>query len=560
MQYIEKQNALILAVTSANTDLSTSDALALAREVDPEGLRTIGVLTKLDLMDKGTDALDILTGKLSPLKLGYVGVVNRSQQNIIDGITIKDALKRETEFFRNHPLYKSISSRCGSPYLARTLNRILLNHIRNCLPELRNRINQMMLESQQELLMYGDPTTVDSKTSQGGLLLQIITKFCKDYNAAIEGKSAELSTTEISGGARISFIFHQVFSKALTSIQPTEGLSLNDIRTAIRNATGPKPSLFVPEVSFEVLVKRQIQRLEEPSIQCAELVFEELHRLVYQVADGEKELDRFSILRDRIIDVAGNLLRKSLSPTRIMIANLINIELAYINTNHPDFIGGQKAMANLYEKTLVEPQALTTTTTANVPGRSNPAAPITNQRAQTAITPTTAKPERATGMPDGNADKGYLMQYFFGDTKSASASNPQAAPRQPLPPKPVQNGKRSDGVRLDQVPNVLRATEAPTDKEKIDSELIQSLLASYFTIVRKNIQDTIPKSIVHFLVNQTKELIQNELVAALYKEDCFVELLKETDNISTKRKKCIELLDILKKASSIVSEVSQNIF
>jgi len=107
---------------------------------------------------------------------------------------------------------------------------------------------------------------------------------------------------------------------------------------------------------------------------------------------------------------------------------------------------------------------------------------------------------------------------------------------------------------------VLRATEAPTDKEKVDSELIQSLLGSYFTIVRKNIQDTIPKSIVHFLVNQTKELIQNELVAALYKEDCFLELLKETDNISTKRKKCVELLDILKKASSIVSEVSQNIF
>jgi dynamin 1-like protein len=562
MQYIEKQNALILAVTSANTDLSTSDALALAREVDPEGLRTIGVLTKLDLMDKGTDALDILTGKLSPLKLGYVGVVNRSQQNIIDGISIKDALKRETEFFRNHLLYKSISSRCGTPYLARTLNRILLNHIRNCLPDLRNRINQMMLETQQELSMYGDPTTVDSKTSQGGLLLQIITKFCKDYNAAIEGKSAELSTTEISGGARISFIFHQVFSKALTSIQPTEGLSLNDIRTAIRNATGPKPSLFVPEVSFEVLVKRQIQRLEEPSIQCAELVFEELHRLVYQVADGEKELDRFSVLRDRIIDVAGNLLRKSLSPTRIMIGNLINIELAYINTNHPDFIGGQKAMANLYDKSLTEPQAPTIAAATNASGsRSNALPPPPNQRSQTAIPPTTAKaPERATGMPDNNADKGYLMQYFFGDNKSASVSNPQSAPRQPLPQKPVQNGKRSDGIRLDQVPNVLRATEAPTEKEKVDSELIQSLLGSYFTIVRKNIQDTIPKSIVHFLVNQTKELIQNELVAALYKEDCFLELLKETDNISAKRKKCVELLDILKKASSIVSEVSQNIF
>jgi dynamin 1-like protein len=48
-------NAIILAVTPANADLATSDALRIAREVDPPGDRTIGVLTKVDIMDKGTD-------------------------------------------------------------------------------------------------------------------------------------------------------------------------------------------------------------------------------------------------------------------------------------------------------------------------------------------------------------------------------------------------------------------------------------------------------------------------------------------------------------------------
>ena len=72
--FISRESCLILAVTPANTDLATSDAIKLAREVDPQGLRTIGVLTKLDLMDAGTDAMDILMGKLVPFRLGIIGV------------------------------------------------------------------------------------------------------------------------------------------------------------------------------------------------------------------------------------------------------------------------------------------------------------------------------------------------------------------------------------------------------------------------------------------------------------------------------------------------------
>ena len=61
--YIKPESSIILAITPANIDLTTSDALRIAREVDPNGNRTMGVLTKLDLMDKGTDARDMLLGK-----------------------------------------------------------------------------------------------------------------------------------------------------------------------------------------------------------------------------------------------------------------------------------------------------------------------------------------------------------------------------------------------------------------------------------------------------------------------------------------------------------------
>ena len=86
--YIKKANTLILALSPANVDLANSDSLSMAKEYDPQGERTIGVITKIDLMDEGTNAIDLLNGSTYHLKLGYYGVKCRSQQNINDNMSI----------------------------------------------------------------------------------------------------------------------------------------------------------------------------------------------------------------------------------------------------------------------------------------------------------------------------------------------------------------------------------------------------------------------------------------------------------------------------------------
>lgn len=118
--------SVILAISPANVDLANSESLKLARNVDPQGRRTIGVLTKLDLMDAGTNALDVLTGRVYPLKLGFIGVVNRSQQDINAAKPMSEQLESETEFFRNHPGYRNIAHRCGTKFLAKTLNQVCI--------------------------------------------------------------------------------------------------------------------------------------------------------------------------------------------------------------------------------------------------------------------------------------------------------------------------------------------------------------------------------------------------------------------------------------------------
>lgn len=124
LKYITKPNAIILAVTAANQDLANSDGLKLAREVDPEGQRTIGVLSKVDLMDEGTDVVDILAGRIIPLRLGYVPVVNRGQRDIENKRPIAYALESEKNFFEGHKAYRNKASYCGTPYLARKLNLV----------------------------------------------------------------------------------------------------------------------------------------------------------------------------------------------------------------------------------------------------------------------------------------------------------------------------------------------------------------------------------------------------------------------------------------------------
>jgi hypothetical protein len=81
-------------------------------------------------MDAGTHALDILTGRTYPLKLGFVGVVNRSQQDINSDLPMEDARRKEEEFFRNHPVYRNLAHRCGTKYLAKTLNTV--SHFLRC--------------------------------------------------------------------------------------------------------------------------------------------------------------------------------------------------------------------------------------------------------------------------------------------------------------------------------------------------------------------------------------------------------------------------------------------
>ncbi|XP_054154711.1 dynamin-1-like protein isoform X2 [Oppia nitens] len=583
VKYISNPNSIILAVTPANTDFSTSESLKLAKDVDPDGRRTLAVITKLDLMDAGTDAVDVLCGRIIPVKLGIIGVVNRSQQDIINKKSIDDALKDELLYLQRK--YPSLATRNGSPYLAKTLNRLLMHHIRDCLPELKTRVNVMISQFQSLLNSYG--VAVDD---QGQTLLQIITKFASSYCQTIEGTARNIETTELCGGARICYIFHETFGRTLDSIHPLGGLTTLDILTAIRNATGPRPALFVPEVSFELLVKRQIRRLEEPSLRCVELVHEEMQRIIQHCGiEVQQEMLRFPKLHERIMDVVTQLLRRRLPPTNSMVENMVHIELAYINTKHPDFHDAQlvgQLIKNSEEQR--RPAVARLRDTSPSPDSAGSGG-IVDQRQQQRLHQQQQQYQQqtvATNASSGSGDNrqqttsssgffGFMSKDQSNHNKTTVANSTASASAAAA----VTNGDQDSGI--DELSDQFREIhpirvqspmkpvnllpEVPTNtttrklsaREQRDCEVIERLIKSYFLIVRKNIQDSVPKAIMHFLVNYIKDNLQSELVSHLYKHEQFANLLSESEHIAIRRREASEMLKALQKANQIIGEIRE---
>ncbi|KAG8756735.1 Dynamin- GTPase protein [Serendipita sp. 396] len=516
LDYITKPNCVILAVSAANVDLANSDSLKLARSVDPQGRRTVGVLTKIDLMDAGTNATDILTGRVYPLKLGFIGVVNRT---------------------------------------------------------------------------------------------------------SIEGTSLEISTKELSGGARVYYIFNEIFGHALDSLDPTYNLSPSDIRTAIRNSTGPRPSLFVPEVAFDLLVKPQIKLLEAPSLRCVELVYEELVKICHNCTS--QELQRFPRLHARIIEVVSDLLRERLGPTSEYTQSLIEIQAAYINTNHPAFVTGSTQAAkeaNSLQHRRIEPgrvnvkaatgsspsdeedeEGKPNTTNglavrdhrsvsgslqersrnaANSGHLSSASSPPTRSKdghhrsshlrsgSQAAASRPTVNPP-----PGGGTARDTFLNYFFGTQgPGAEGSAPASLSAFRKPPstvvdilgdEPLPEQDMGKVAAMDMKSLEKHIETAPNDsvgslttREEMETTLIRSLIKTYFGIVRQSIQDLVPKAIMHFMVNNTSQQVQNRLVSSLYKPEIFSELLHEDETLVAERERVKALLDAYKEAFKTLSEVN----
>uniref|UniRef100_A0A671PN69 Dynamin-type G domain-containing protein n=1 Tax=Sinocyclocheilus anshuiensis TaxID=1608454 RepID=A0A671PN69_9TELE len=148
MKYINKRETINLVVVPCNTDIATAEALKLAQEVDPEGKRTLAILTKPDLIDKGTEksVLAIVHNEVVPLRKGYIMVKCRGQQQIDDDIPLEEAAQMERDFFQNHDYFRCLleMDKATIKCLAVKLTQDLVDHIKKSLPQIHEQIKKQL--------------------------------------------------------------------------------------------------------------------------------------------------------------------------------------------------------------------------------------------------------------------------------------------------------------------------------------------------------------------------------------------------------------------------------
>nr|CAH8841844.1 unnamed protein product [Trichobilharzia regenti] len=581
LEFITQENCLILAVSPANSDLANSDALKLSKEVDPQGLRTIGVVTKLDLMDQGTDARDILENRLLPLRRGYIGVVNRSQRDIEGRKDIKAALAAERKFFLSHPAYRHMADRMGTPFLQSTLNQQLTNHIRDTLPGLRNKLQSQMLAMEKEVEEYKHYKPSDPSFKTKALLLTV-QSFEKDFHHAIDGGGAEIDTKTLSGGALINRIFHERLPYEMNKIETDEEELRKDISYAIRNIHGIRTGLFTPDLAFETITRKQIEKMKIPSLKCADLVVAQLTEIVHACT---ARMENFPRLREETERIVNQWIREREVRAKDQIVLLVDIQLSYMNTNHEDFIGFESAEQQSSEvaknkpgnkvSSVIRKGWLSLQNVTLLRGGSKDFWFVLNTESLTWYKDDEEKEKRYVLLLDGLKirdietgffGKKHVFALFYPDNRNVYKDYKQVelcAESTEL----VDSWKASflrAGVypakakseKVEQADNISLESSEPQLERQV--EIIRNLVDSYMKIVIKTQLDLVPKLLMHMLVNEIKGFLKGELLPNLYQAGDLNTLMSESLVVQQKRDEMVRVYDAMKEALNIISEVSMS--
>uniref|UniRef100_A0A8C8SAT9 Uncharacterized protein n=1 Tax=Pelusios castaneus TaxID=367368 RepID=A0A8C8SAT9_9SAUR len=326
-KFIAKQETINLVVVPSNVDIATTEALRMAQEVDPEGERTLGILTKPDLVDRGTEqsVVEIVRNLVIHLRKGYMIVKCRGQQDIQNSQTLASAIQKERAFFEEHEHFRVLldENKATVPVLAEKLTTELVEHINKTLPALEDQINIQLEKTTEALLKYGKgtPKAEDEKLF---FLIDKIKLFNQDIMSSVEGEE-RLLENEI-----------RLFTKLRAEFQKW-GKILDDNRNTIQQEVwkfeeqyrGRELPGFTSYKTFEAIVRQRIMALEKPAFEIMRKFatdhFEDFqnlnraakvrHHIKKQTEEAEKVI-QIHFKMEQIVYCQDNVYRQDLKVTR----------------------------------------------------------------------------------------------------------------------------------------------------------------------------------------------------------------------------------------------------
>ena len=350
IRYIEDPLTIILCVIAANSDIATSDGLKLAKEIDTTGSRTLGVLTKLDIMDAGTDARKALMNEEIPLKLGYVGVKNRSKQDLLNKLSMAETAKREREFFKTNPAYKNLpAGHLGTNVLINKLTKIYFRIIRENLPRIVKAINERLKTAEEELQGLGQPMPTDD-AGKMSLLWNMINEYCDIFRNVLQGKytNKRLSFLDGEGGFKIKILYKKLLEEFTGNYKATEEYDDEKIDYALTIHEGDSIPGFPSVDAFVYLLRPQLEKLKEPIEECFNEVFQYIDFLSGKIL--EKTFTRFPQAVNDMTDLVTNYLSEEREKTKYIIDSVVEMEINYLFTNDKEYLDNFTAFIPKHQK------------------------------------------------------------------------------------------------------------------------------------------------------------------------------------------------------------------
>ena len=337
-RYVEDPLTIILCVIAANSDIATSDGLMLAKDIDVAGTRTLGVLTKLDIMDAGTDAKKVLMNEEIPLKLGYVGVKNRSKQDLNNKISMAETQRKEREFFKSHPVYKNLPpGHLGTEVLINKLTKIYFRIIRENLPRIVKAINDRVKTAEEELQSLGQPMPTDD-AGKMSMLWNMINEYCDVFRKVLQGKynNKRVNFLEGEGGFKIKILYKKLLEEFTDNYKATAGYTDENINYALTIHEGDSIPGFPSVDAFIYLLRPQLEKLKDPIEECFQEVFQYLDFLSGKIM--EKTFTRFPQAINDMTDLVSNYLMEERDKTKYLIDSVVDMEINYLFTNDYDYL------------------------------------------------------------------------------------------------------------------------------------------------------------------------------------------------------------------------------
>ncbi|KAM6946630.1 interferon-induced GTP-binding protein Mx-like [Lycodopsis pacificus] len=292
-KFITKQETISLVVVPSNVDIATTEALKMAKEVDPHGNRTLGILTKPDLVDKGTEesVVKIVHNEVIHLKKGYMIVKCRGQKEITERVSLTEATEREKAFFSEHMHFQTLynEGHATVPKLAENLTLELVQHIKRTLPELEEQIKKKLTETQAKLDKCGSGPPADA-AERLGFLIDRVAAFTQDAIRLTTGE-------EIKCGGKLNIfaILREQFADWKNTIEFSGIIFNQNIESEVtqyeQKYRGRELPGFINYKTFEDMVKEQIKELEGPDTQ-GHIVTKELVKLAQSSLVGFPNLIR----------------------------------------------------------------------------------------------------------------------------------------------------------------------------------------------------------------------------------------------------------------------------